>query len=214
MARSPCGRMSSGKAPATPRAHTNLGEAYHQQKQLDRAIEQYQISLSLNPYYSLDAYSNLASIFVDRGEYDRAIEYFSQLLYVNANDYLVYANRGQRLCFKRLACRGYQGLRHCTGACTVGCPLVLPSRRSLLEGARPCFSCRGFPKRLPPGRPGFLQQAVSGGKKRECRRMMRYFPASAGVHILIVLFLLVFTSKAFRREQIRVAVADDSLRLP
>jgi tetratricopeptide (TPR) repeat protein len=88
------------KSPRKARAHTNLGEAYHQQKQFDRAIEEYVLSLTLNPYYSLDAYSNLASIFVDRGEYDRAIEYFTRLLFVNSNDYLVYANRANAYALK------------------------------------------------------------------------------------------------------------------
>jgi tetratricopeptide (TPR) repeat protein len=88
------------KSPRNARAHTNLGEAYHEQKQFDRAIAEYLLSLSLNPYYSLDAYSNLASIFVDRGEYDRAIEYFTRLLSMNSSDYLVYANRGNAYALK------------------------------------------------------------------------------------------------------------------
>ena len=82
------------KSPRKARAHNNLGEAYHQRRLLDQAIGEYAQAIALNPYLSLDAYSNMASIFMDRGEYDRAIQNFTKLLFINAGDHLVYANRG------------------------------------------------------------------------------------------------------------------------
>ncbi len=88
------------KSPRSARAHNNLGEAYHQQHQLDKAAEEYLTSVTINPYLAVDAYSNLAAIFVDLGEYDRAVEYFTKLLYLNASDHLVYANRANAYALK------------------------------------------------------------------------------------------------------------------
>lgn len=81
------------KSPQKARAYNNLGEAYHQKKIFDKAVENYNKSIQLNPYLSLDAYSNLASIYLDIGQYDRAIDAFTKTLYINMNDHIAYANR-------------------------------------------------------------------------------------------------------------------------
>lgn len=88
------------KSPQKARAYNNLGEAYHQQKQLTRAIENYNKSIQLNPYLSLDAYSNVGSVYVDIGQYDKAIDAFTKILYININDYLAYANRANAYLLK------------------------------------------------------------------------------------------------------------------
>lgn len=82
------------KSPRIGRIYNNLGEAYHRNKQLMKALENYYKAISVSPGSSLDAYSNIGSIYVDLGEYGKAVQIFSQLLMIDQNDAVAYASRG------------------------------------------------------------------------------------------------------------------------
>jgi tetratricopeptide (TPR) repeat protein len=61
------------KAPAKPRPHFNLGQAYQQTQRLDDAIREYEHALALKPDIHA-AYSNIAAIYLDRKQYDKGEE--------------------------------------------------------------------------------------------------------------------------------------------
>lgn len=63
------------KSPDGALPHNNLGSAYRDRGMLDRAIEQYQIAMKLEPY-SPDAYNNLGVAYRDKGMLDKAMEQF------------------------------------------------------------------------------------------------------------------------------------------
>jgi tetratricopeptide (TPR) repeat protein len=52
--------------PDFPEAHNNLGNAYSEQGEIDKAIEHYQIALKLKPDYS-DAHYNLGIAYQKKG---------------------------------------------------------------------------------------------------------------------------------------------------
>jgi tetratricopeptide (TPR) repeat protein len=83
------------KSPQKGRIYNNIGEAYHEKKQLRKAIENYLISIRLSPSSSLDAYGNIGSMYADLGEYEKAIQVYSQLLMIDRNDAITYASRGR-----------------------------------------------------------------------------------------------------------------------
>ena len=82
------------KSPRIGRIYNNLGEAYHRKKQLAKALENYYKAISVSPGSSLDAYGNIGSIYVDLGEYGKAVKIFSQMLTIDQNDAGAYASRG------------------------------------------------------------------------------------------------------------------------
>lgn len=82
------------KSPRIGRIYNNLGEAYHRKRQLAKALENYSMAIRLSPASSLDAYSNIGSIYVDLGEHEKAVRIFSQLLLIDQNDAIAYASRG------------------------------------------------------------------------------------------------------------------------
>jgi tetratricopeptide (TPR) repeat protein len=58
------------KAPAKPRPHFNLGQAYQDAQRLPDAMREYERSLELKPdVYA--AYSNLAAIYLDQGQFEK-----------------------------------------------------------------------------------------------------------------------------------------------
>jgi tetratricopeptide (TPR) repeat protein len=61
------------KAPAKPRPHFNLGQAYQQAQRLDPAIREYEHALALKPDIHA-AYSNLAAIYLDQKQFDKGEE--------------------------------------------------------------------------------------------------------------------------------------------
>jgi tetratricopeptide (TPR) repeat protein len=82
------------KSPRTGRIYNNLGEAYHKKGQIAKALESYYQAIRVSPASSLDAYGNIGSIYVSIGEYEKAVQIFSQLLMIDQNDAMTYASRG------------------------------------------------------------------------------------------------------------------------
>jgi tetratricopeptide (TPR) repeat protein len=61
--------------------------------QHDRAIEDYNKAIALNPNYA-EAYYNRGNAYYFKGQYDRAIEEFNKAIALNPNDATAYNNRG------------------------------------------------------------------------------------------------------------------------
>ena len=74
------------KSPDSVMVHYNLGVEYVSQKQLDRAISEFQTVLRMNPD-NADARNNLGLAYAHQGQLDRAIEEFQTVLRLNPDDY-------------------------------------------------------------------------------------------------------------------------------
>jgi tetratricopeptide (TPR) repeat protein len=70
------------KSPQKARVHNNLGDAYHSNDFLDKAIKQYEITIQLDSDHVL-AYKNLSSIYAGKGLMDKSKEYFNAILRIN-----------------------------------------------------------------------------------------------------------------------------------
>jgi len=67
------------KAPNDFRPHANLGEAFHNTDQIDRAIDQYRSTLALKPGHS-GTLNNLATALIQQGRYEKALEHLRRIL--------------------------------------------------------------------------------------------------------------------------------------
>jgi Tfp pilus assembly protein PilF len=82
------------KQPETvPIAYTNLGSVYQKMGQLDKAMENYDKAITLDPNDYL-AYNNRGAIFAKVGQFDKAIESYNKAVISNPGDYKAYFNRG------------------------------------------------------------------------------------------------------------------------
>jgi protein O-mannosyl-transferase len=82
------------KAPGrVPIAHNNLGNAYLSVGLFDKAIEQYQTALSLNPNYTR-AHNNLGNAYQYKGLFDKAIEQYQKALSLKPDYIEAYINLG------------------------------------------------------------------------------------------------------------------------
>jgi tetratricopeptide (TPR) repeat protein len=61
------------KAPAKPRPHFNLGQAYQDAQRLTEAVQQYEQALALKPDIHA-AYSNMAAIYLDQKQFNKGEE--------------------------------------------------------------------------------------------------------------------------------------------
>ena len=74
-------------------AFNNLGVAYAGRRESDRAIENYDRALRLNPNNAA-AFNNRGVAYLDKREYDRAIQDFDQAIKLDPNYALAFSNRG------------------------------------------------------------------------------------------------------------------------
>ena len=74
-------------------AYNNRGFAYHTKGEKDRAIQNYNEAIRLNPNYA-NAYNNRGNAYADKGDNDRAIQDFNEAIRPNPNDAKGYAARG------------------------------------------------------------------------------------------------------------------------
>jgi tetratricopeptide (TPR) repeat protein len=82
------------KSPRKARPHNNLGYAYYQNIQADKAIEQYEIAIDLNPDYHL-AYNNLGVVYEARGLIDERIEAYRAALRIDPEFAQAHINIGR-----------------------------------------------------------------------------------------------------------------------
>lgn len=75
------------------RAFNNRGVAYKFKGEYDRALEDYDRAILLNPGYA-NAYNNRGVIYRLRGEYDRAIKDYDEAIWLDSNVPASFYNRG------------------------------------------------------------------------------------------------------------------------
>jgi tetratricopeptide (TPR) repeat protein len=77
-------RDVAAKSPGNARAHNDLGYVYLSRGDVDRALQEFQTALRLNPYYA-DARTNLGVAYYEKGAFYQAIEQFTLALKVTTN---------------------------------------------------------------------------------------------------------------------------------
>jgi tetratricopeptide (TPR) repeat protein len=78
-------------APSGQQIHNNLGDVYMRQGNPQKAIEEFQKAIEINPNYA-DAYHNLGNTYQQIGEIDEAIPYYQKALEINPNLWQSYQN--------------------------------------------------------------------------------------------------------------------------
>ena len=73
--------------------HNNRGIAYAEKGNYDRAIEDFNMAIELNPNYAY-AYNNRGLAYRGKGDFDRAIENFNTAIDLTPNYAVAYNNRG------------------------------------------------------------------------------------------------------------------------
>jgi len=73
------------KYPKEKRVHYDLASYYASNEMFDKAIEEYEKALDLDPNYGY-ALNSFAYMYSDMGEYEKSIEYFKRYASVNPND--------------------------------------------------------------------------------------------------------------------------------
>ena len=74
-------------------AFNSRGNSHAAKDQPDRAIEDYDQAIRLNPNYAAP-HHNRGGVYLDRAQYDRAIQDFDQAIRLNPNDVLSLVGRG------------------------------------------------------------------------------------------------------------------------
>src|SRR5262249_28100409 len=94
--------IDSGKQPPQTLviAYNNRGNAFSAKGEYDRAIQDYDQSIKLNPNY-YRAFNNRGVAYQKKGEYDRAINDFDQSIKLNPQYASAFVNRAQTYLDKR-----------------------------------------------------------------------------------------------------------------
>jgi len=75
-------------------AHNNRGNAYSEKGDQDRAIEDYDLAIKLNPQYARP-YNNRGVAYQHKGDYDRAIRNFDEAIRLSPDYTDAFANRAE-----------------------------------------------------------------------------------------------------------------------
>jgi len=78
-------------APSGQQIHNNLGDVYARQGDLNRAVEEFQKAIEINPNYA-DAYHNLANTYQQMGQIDAALENYQKAASINPQLWQSYQN--------------------------------------------------------------------------------------------------------------------------
>jgi tetratricopeptide (TPR) repeat protein len=81
------------KSPEKARAHNNLGMAYYQNIEADKAIAEYEAAIRLDPNYHL-AYNNLGVIYGARGQTDKRIAAYRKAVSIDPTFAQAHINLG------------------------------------------------------------------------------------------------------------------------
>lgn len=80
-------------SPLSPQNHNNLGDYYGRHGNFEKAIEEFQTAIKLQPNYG-DAYHNLGNIYLQTHHYDQALASYQKALEFNPNLWQSYVNIG------------------------------------------------------------------------------------------------------------------------
>ncbi len=78
-------------APSGQQIHNNLGDVYARQGDMQKAVEEFQKAIEINPNYA-DAYHNLGNTYQQMGQQDAAIENYQKALEINPKLWQSYQN--------------------------------------------------------------------------------------------------------------------------
>ena len=78
---------------STKEDYVSRGNTYAHEGQYDKAIEEYNTAISINPNHA-DAYSNRGIAYGMKGQHDKAIEDFNTAISIDPNLAQAYFNRG------------------------------------------------------------------------------------------------------------------------
>jgi len=78
-------------APSGQQIHNNLGDVYARQGDLNKAAEEFQKAIGINPNYA-DAYHNLGNTYQAMGQLEAAVENYKKALSINPNLWQSYQN--------------------------------------------------------------------------------------------------------------------------
>jgi protein O-mannosyl-transferase len=81
------------QSPGKARGHHNLGLAYWKMKRTEEALHEYQVSLSLNPYY-VEAHNNLGVAYHALGRHNEAIQEYQTAIKLDPDFAPTYTNLG------------------------------------------------------------------------------------------------------------------------
>jgi tetratricopeptide (TPR) repeat protein len=81
------------ETPETARTYVTSGNAYLDKKEYDRAIQDYDRAIQLDPAYAA-AYYNRGVAYLDKKEYDRAIQDYDRAIQLDPAFAVAYYNRG------------------------------------------------------------------------------------------------------------------------
>jgi len=68
--------------PESCMSHLNLGAAYYEEGEIDKALSEYMLSIVANPEFA-DPYNNLGNVYMDKGDPKSAEEYYKKALTLN-----------------------------------------------------------------------------------------------------------------------------------
>ena len=86
-------RSTLAASPLSPWAHSNMGYAYQQEGNMERAIREYKRAINLKPNL-FDAYNNLGTVYHQIGRLNEALEVYQTLLTINPRYTKGYNNLG------------------------------------------------------------------------------------------------------------------------
>lgn len=92
-------------------AFINRGVGYAAKGQFDRAIQDHDQAIKLNPG-QIDAYLNRGFAYLGKSDFDRAIQSYDQVIKLNPNDALAFNNRGTSYAAKGQYERAIQDYDH------------------------------------------------------------------------------------------------------
>jgi len=78
--------------PDAVEAHYSLGVAYHRMKNYPLALREYTLVAQINP--SAKIYNNLGALYLDRGDYKEALDYFNKAIEKDPRYVQTYLNLG------------------------------------------------------------------------------------------------------------------------
>ncbi|OGS46123.1 MAG: hypothetical protein A2539_03275 [Elusimicrobia bacterium RIFOXYD2_FULL_34_15] len=74
-------------------SYNNRGNSYRDNKEYEKAIEDYNHAVKINPLYA-EAYNNRGMAYFNRGEYDNAIDDYTKSIEIDSGYAKAYSNRG------------------------------------------------------------------------------------------------------------------------
>lgn len=85
----------TSKSPREPKGHINLGVAYKEDGQLDRAINEYLIAARYSIFlYKKIAYENLAAVYAEKGMLEEALKSYENALEIDPTNGNILYNIG------------------------------------------------------------------------------------------------------------------------